>query len=49
MQSDKIPDIIYADMESLTKKVDGCADNPVKSCQKKMSISLVNIQYQQSG
>ena len=27
MKSDKIPYIIYADIESLIKKVDGCANN----------------------
>ena len=28
MKLDKIPYIIYADMESLIEKVDGCASNP---------------------
>ena len=28
---DKIPYIIYADIESLIKKIDGCANNPEKS------------------
>ena len=27
MKSDKMPYIIYADLESLMKKIDGCADN----------------------
>ena len=28
MKSDKMPYIIYADIESLIKKADGCANNP---------------------
>ena len=28
MQSDKFPDIIYADIESLIKKIDECENNP---------------------
>ena len=31
MKSDKIPYIIYADVESLINKIDGCANNPEKS------------------
>ena len=31
MNSDKISYIIYADIESLIKKIDGCANNPQKS------------------
>ena len=31
MKSVKIPWIIYADIESLTKKIDGCANNPENS------------------
>ena len=31
MKSDKMPYIIYADIESLTKKIDGCANNPENS------------------
>ena len=31
MKSDKMPYIIYADNESLIKKIDGCANNPEKS------------------
>ena len=31
VKSDKIPYIIYADIESLTKKIGGCANNPEKS------------------
>ena len=27
MKSDKMPDIIYTDTESLIKKTDGCANN----------------------
>ena len=28
MKSDKMPDIIYPDIESLIRKIDGCANNP---------------------
>ena len=28
MKSDKMPYIIYDDIESLIKKIDGCANNP---------------------
>ena len=31
MKSDKMPYIIYADIESLIKKIDGCANNPENS------------------
>ena len=31
MKSDKMPYIIYVDIESLIKKIDGCANNPEKS------------------
>ena len=31
MKSDKPPYIIYADLESLIKKIDGCTNNPEKS------------------
>ena len=31
MKSDKIAYIIYADIESLIRKIDGCANNPEKS------------------
>ena len=30
MKSDKMPYIIYAGIESLIKKIDGCANNPEK-------------------
>ena len=30
MKSDKMPYIIYADLESSIKKIDGCANNPEK-------------------
>ena len=35
MQSDKTPCIIYADLESLIKKVDKCNNNPEKFSIKK--------------
>ena len=31
MKSDKMPYIIYADMQSLLKKIDGCVNNPENS------------------
>ena len=31
MKSDKMPYIVYADIESLIKKIGGCANNPEKS------------------
>ena len=31
MKSDKMPYIIYADIESLIKKIDGCENNPENS------------------
>ena len=31
MKSDKMPYIIYADIEPLIKKTDGCANNPENS------------------
>ena len=34
MKSDKMPYIIYADIESLTLKIDGYANNPEKSSTK---------------
>ena len=30
MKLDKMPDVIYADIESLISKIDGCANNPGK-------------------
>ena len=31
MESDKMPYIFYTDIESLIKKIDGCANNPESS------------------
>ena len=31
MKSDKMPNIIYADIESLIRKIDGCENNPENS------------------
>ena len=31
MKSDKMSHVIYADMESLITKIDGCANNPENS------------------
>ena len=36
MKSDKMPYIIYADIESLIRKIDGCANNPEKSSKTKI-------------
>ena len=36
MKSDKIPYIFYADLGSLIKNIDGCANNPEKSSAKKV-------------
>ena len=36
MKSDKMPYIIYADIESLIKKTDGCANNPKKASTRKI-------------
>ena len=37
MKSDKMPYIIYADLESLIKRIDACANNPEKSSTTKVS------------
>ena len=36
-KSDKAPFIIYADLESITEKIDGCKDNPENSSTTKVS------------
>ena len=46
MKSDKILYIIYADIESLIKKIDGCANNPENPSTIK---SGKDIQYQVYG
>ena len=38
---DKMPYIIYADIESLIKKIDGCANNPEKSSTTKIGQHLI--------
>ena len=35
MKSDKMPHIIYASLESLIKKIEGCENNPEHSSKKK--------------
>ena len=35
-ESDKVPFNIYADLECLTEKIDGCKDNPINSCTTKL-------------
>ena len=43
-----MPYIIYAELEFLTKKIDGCAKNQEKSTTTKLGeIFLADIQYQQ--
>ena len=37
MKSDKIPYIIYTDLESLIKETDGCANNSENSSTKQVS------------
>ena len=50
MNSDKMPYIIYADIESLIKRIDGCANNPEDSSTTKMeSIFLVDFQCRLHG
>ena len=50
MKSGKMPYIIYADLESLIKKTDGCANNQKKSLtKKKANMFLVDIQCQLYG
>ena len=47
MKSDKMPDIIYTDIESLIKKIDGCAHNQkIKMKQKLEDLLIVDIQCQ---
>ena len=36
-KSDKAPFIIYADLDSLTEKIDGCKNNPENYCTTKVS------------
>ena len=49
MKSDKMPCIIYTDIES-SVKIDGCASNSEKSSiQQQVSIFLVDIQSQLYG
>ena len=40
MKSDKIPHINYADIESLIRKLDGCANNPDNSSTTKLHLKL---------
>ena len=50
IKSDKMPYIIYADIESLIKKIDGCASNSENSLTTKIGdIFLVDIQCQLCG
>ena len=50
MNSNKIPYIIYADIESLTRKIDGCENiQKILQQQKQASTFLADIQYQQFG
>ena len=51
MKWDKMPYIIYADIEYLIKKIDGCANNPEKSSTTKIGEHILcgYIQCQQFG
>ena len=40
MKSDKMPCIIYVDLESFIKIVDGCANNPEKSSTTKIGEDI---------
>ena len=47
MKSDKMSYIIFANIKSLIKKIDECANNPEKSSRTKLGkIFLVDIQCQ---
>ena len=41
MKSDKIPYIIYADMESLIRKIHKCSNNPENSATKKIGEHIL--------
>ena len=47
MKADKMPYIIYADMEFLIKKIDGCANNPENSSTTKIG-ELIPCGYSMS-
>ena len=40
-KSDKTPSIICANLESLIKKIDGCKNNPEKSCTIKLGEHIL--------
>ena len=40
MKSDKMPYIIYTDIESLMRKIDGCGNNPEKSSTMKIGGTI---------
>ena len=40
MKSDKMPYIIYTDIESLIRKIDGCGNNPEKSSTMKIGETI---------
>ena len=42
-ESDKMPYVIYADIESLIRKIDGCADNPEKSSRRKIGKHIACV------
>ena len=50
VKSDKMPYIIYPELESLIKEINECANNPKNLQQKKqVNIFLADIQCQQYG
>ena len=40
-KSDKVPFIIYANLESIMEKIDGCKNNPEKSSTTKVSKHIL--------
>ena len=49
MKSDKMPYIIYADIESLIRKVDGCANNPENSSTTKIREHIPGGSYRRQA
>ena len=47
MKSSKLLYVIYADLESLIEKIDGCVNNLQR--QKLESMFLMDIQFEESG
>ena len=43
IKPDKMPYIIYVDIESLTEKIDGCANNPKNFCKDEKFLAVKKI------